>query len=213
MRNKRWLVIPFLLFFLLGCGLISDVQNIKNAATTQLPAILTSAPTTQGMIETIAAQQSSSTCTGTPTAGGLGVSLDTARTVLQMTQQFAFTDGTANGQSAVIVTLTTSGASSFPAIAQGFSAQFIGDVCNLSRVSVTIPRSDQQDTVDQGIGLLNIVLAGTLPPDVQLTFLTWVAQNYSTVAVSGQQQTTIKNMQFTLQRNQTSMLLDIVPAP
>ena len=138
--------------------------------------------------------------------------MDTTRTVLQMTQQFAFADGTADGQPAVIATLTTTGASTFPEIAQGFSAQFIGDVCNLSRITVTVPRSDQQDTVDQGETVLNIVLTGTLPPDVQLTFVTWLTQNYSTVAVSGQQQTTIKNMQFTLQRNQTSMVLDIVPA-
>ena len=224
MRTVRWLVIPILMTFVLGCGLISGVQNIQNVATTQLPAIqnavstqmpaiLTSAPAAQGMIETIAAQQSSGTCSGTPTTGGLGVSMGTAKTILQMTQQFAFADGTANGQPAVIVTLTTSGAADFPAIAQGFSAQFIGDVCNLSRITVTIPRTDQQDSVDQGSNLLNIVLTGTIPPDVQLTFLSWVTQNYSTLAVSAQQQTTIKNFQFTLQRNQTSMVLDILPAP
>jgi hypothetical protein len=129
-----------------------------------------------------------------------------------MTQEFAFADGTANGQPALIATLTTSGASTFPAIAQGFTAQFIGNVCNLSQISVTIPRSDQQDSVDQGLGVLNIVLAGTLPPDVQLTFLTWLTQNYSTLAVAGKVETTIKTMKFTLQRNQTSMLLDIVPS-
>ena len=138
--------------------------------------------------------------------------MDNARSVLQMTQQFAFADGTANGQPAVIVTLTTSGASTFPAIAQGFSAQFIGDPCDLSQISVTIPRTDQQNTADQGVSVLNIVLAGTLPPDVQLTFLTWLTQNYSTLAVAGKVETTIKTMKFTLQRNQTSMLLDIVPS-
>jgi methionine-rich copper-binding protein CopC len=57
-----------------------------------------------------------------------------------------------------------------------------------------------------------MVLTGTLPPDVQLAFVTWLTQNYSTLAVSAQQQTTIKTMQFTLQRNQTSMVLDIVPS-
>jgi hypothetical protein len=234
MRKNRWLVIPFIMVFLMGCGLISGVQGLQNAATTELPALqtaastdlpametaastalpalLTSVPTAQGLIETAAAQLPTSACPGTPTAGGLGISMDTARTVLQMSQQFAFADGTANGQPAVTVTLTSDGASTFPAIAQGFSAQFIGDPCNLSRVSVSIPRTDQQNTSDQGVSVLNIVLAGTLPPDVQLTFLTWVAQNYPTVPVSGQQQTTIKTFQFTLQRNQTSMVLDILPA-
>ncbi len=234
MRKSRLLVIPFLMLFIMACGLISGVQGLQNAATTALPAIqtaastdlpametaastampalLTSVPTVQGLIETAAAQLPTSACAGTPTAGGLGVSMDTARTVLQMTQQFDFANGTVNDQPAVTATLTSSGASSFPAIAQGFSAQFIGDVCNLSQITVTIPRTDQQDTVDQGVSVLNIVLTGTLPVDVQLAFVTWVTQNYPNIAMSGQQQTTIKTMQFTLQRNQTSMVLDIVPA-
>jgi hypothetical protein len=138
--------------------------------------------------------------------------MDTAKTILQMSQQFAFANGNVDGQPAVIATLTTNGAATFPAIAKGFSAQFIGDVCNLSRVSITIPRTDQQDTSDQGVSVINIILTGTLPVDVQLSFLTWVAQNYPVVPVSGQQQTTIKTFQFTLQRNQTSMMLDILPA-
>jgi len=224
MRKNRWLVIPFLMVFAMGCGLISGVQNISNAATTALPALqtaasteipamLTSAPTEQGALETMAAGQTgSSNCPSTPTPGGLGISVDIAKTVLQMTQQFAFADGTADGQPAAIVTLTPNGASSFPAIAQGFTAQFIGDPCNLSRISITIPRTDQQASADQGVGLLNIVLTGTLPVDVQLAFLTWVAQDYPAVPVSGQQQTTIKTFQFTLKRNQTSMVLDILPA-
>ena len=128
-----------------------------------------------------------------------------------MSQQFAIADGTADGQPAAIVTLTANGASNFPAIAQGFTTQFIGDPCNLSRITITIPRTDQQDSADQGTSVLNIVLTGTLPPDVQLSFLTWVAQNYANVPVSGQQQTTIKTFQFTLLRNQTSMVLNILP--
>ena len=212
MKKYRWLVIPFLMIFVMACGLASGVQGLQNAVTTQMPAMLTSAPTAQGMVETLAAQQQgSSTCPNTPAPGGLGISMNTARTILQMTQQFTFADGTANGQPATVVTLTTDGASTFPAIAQGFSAQFIGNVCNLSQVLVTIPRTDQQDSSDQGVSVLNIVLTGTLPVDVQLAFLTWVAQNYPTVPVSGQQQTTIKTFQFTLQRNQTSMVLDILP--
>ena len=234
MREKRWLFIPFLMIFAMGCGLISGVQGLQNAATTALPAVetaastalpavetaastevpalLTSVPTDQGAIETLAAGQTgSSNCPSTPTAGGLGISIDTAKTVLQITQQFAFADGSVGGQPAAIVTLTPSGASSFPAIAQGFTAQFIGDPCNLSRISISIPRTDQQATADQGTTVLNLVLTGTLPIDVQLAFLTWVSQNYPAVRVSGQQQTTIKTFQFNLQRNRTSMVLDIVP--
>jgi hypothetical protein len=235
MHKNRWLVIPFLMLFVMGCGLISGVQGLQNAATTALPALqtaastdlpametaasteipamLTSAPTEQGAIETMAAGQTgSSNCPSTPTSGGLGISVDNAKTVLQMTQQFAFADGTANGQPAAIVTFTPAGASSFPAVAQGFTAQFIGDPCNLSQISVTIPRTDQSASTDQGVTVLNIVLTGTLPVDVQLAFFTWVAQNYPAVPVAGKQQTTIKTFQFNLQRNQTSMVLDIVPA-
>ena len=245
MRKKRWLVIPFLMLFAMGCGLISDVQGLQNVATTALPAVetaastalpavetaastdlpaietaaatevpalLTAVPTDQGAIETLAAGQTgSNNCPSTPTPGGLGISINTAKAVLQITQQFQFADSSVGGQPAAVVTLTTSGASSFPAIAQGFIAQFIGDPCNLSRISITIPRTDQQDTADQGVSVLNLVLTGTLPIDVQLAFLTWVTQNYPTVPVSGQQQTTVKTFQFTLQRNQTSMVLDIVP--
>jgi len=188
----------------------TDLPAAETAAATELPGLLTSVPTAQDMINTLAA---SNTCTGTPTAGGLGISMNTTKTYLQMTQQFTFTDGTANGQPVSTATLTPSGASSFPAIAQGFSAQFIGNVCNLSRIYVTIPRTDQQDTADQGTSVLNIILTGTLPVDIQLPFLTWVAQNYPAIPVSGQQQTIIKTFQFTLQRSQTSMVLNIVPAP
>jgi hypothetical protein len=246
MRKKRWLFIPFLMIFAMGCGLISGVQGLQNAATTALPAVETSAstdlpaletaastdlpaietaastevpalltalPTGQGMLETLAAGQTgSSNCPSTPTAGGLGVSMNTAKSVFQIAQQFTIANGSVGGQPAAIVTLTPSGASSFPAIAQGFTAQFIGDPCNLSRISITIPRTDQQDTADQGVSILNLVIIGTLPIDVQLAFFTWLTQNYPTVPVSGQQQTTIKTFQFNLQRNQTSMVLDILPA-
>jgi hypothetical protein len=233
MRKNRWLVIPFLMLFLMACGLISGVQGLQNvvstnlpavqtaastdlpaletAASTDLPALLTAVPTAQGFLETAAAKIPTGACNGTPSTGGLGVSINTARTILQMSQQFAIADGTADGQPAAIVTLTANGASNFPAIAQGFTTQFIGDPCNLSRITITIPRTDQQDSADQGTSVLNIVLTGTLPPDVQLSFLTWVAQNYANVPVSGQQQTTIKTFQFTLLRNQTSMVLNILP--
>ena len=211
MRNIRWLVMPFLLLFVLGCGLISGVQNLQNAASTQLPGILTSAPTALGAVETVAAEQASSNCS-TPTSGGLGIALDRAKTVLQATQQFTFTDGTVDGQPASTATLASAGASTFSAIANGFSAQFIGDPCNLSRILVTAPYTDQQETVDQGLAAVNILFAAIIPLDVQLPLLAWLSQNYSNVAVSGQQQTTIKNMQFTLSRTQSEMSLEILPA-
>jgi hypothetical protein len=212
MRNIRWLVLPFLMLFGLGCGLISGVQEIQNAATTQLPALLTNVPTAQGMIETLAAQQSSSTCTGTPTSGGLGIGSDRVKAVLQATQQFTFTDGTVDGQPASTATLASAGASAFGAIADGFSAQFIGDPCNLSKIVVVAPYTDQQETVDQGLAAASVLFSAFLPLDVQVSLLPWLAQNYANVPVSGQQQTTIKNMKFTLSRTQAEMRLEIVPA-
>ena len=212
MRTKRWLVIPFVLLFVLGCNMISGVQEIKNAATTQLPELMTSMPTAQGMIQTLAAQQSSSPCNGTPTTAGLGIELGRAKTVLQTTGQFNFTDGSVDGLPASTATLASTGASTFSAISNGFSAQFIGDPCNLSRILIKAPFTDQQATVDQGLAAASLLFSTLMPLDVQLPLLTWLSQNYSKVPVSGQEQTTIKNMQFTLSRTQAEMSLEILPA-
>jgi hypothetical protein len=219
MRKIRWLVFPILLLLLLGCGLLSGIQDIQKAASTvipiistQMPAIMTSAPTALGAIETAAASaMPPSNCPTTPSAGGLGISAENAKTVLQLMQQFTFADGTVDGQPALIATLSPGGESAYPDIAQGFSAQFIGDVCNLSRIKVIIPRTDTQASVDQGTQVVNLALTGTLPVDVQFSFMLWLTQNYASVEVGGQQQTTIKNMQFTLARTQNGMSLEILP--
>jgi hypothetical protein len=212
MRNRRWLVLPILLLFVTAC-LCTGVQNITNAVSTQLPGVLTSMPTAQGMIETLAAQATSSTCPSTPSAGGLGVQLERAKTVLQTTGQFSFTDGTVDNQPASTATLESTGASTFPAIANGFSAQFIGDPCNLTKILVVAPYTSDQATVDQGLAAANILFAAIIPVDVQLPFVTWLATDYSSLSVGDHKQTTIKNMQFTLSRSQTEMNLELVPAP
>jgi len=212
MRPIRLLFIPLIMLFLLACGLTNGIQQIQQAVT-QLPEMLTSAPTALGALETLAATaMPSNQCPATPAVGGLGVSLVNAKAVLQMTQQFTFTDGSLGGQPVSTATLASAAAGGFSAISDGFSAQFIGDPCNLSEIKIIVPRTDQQNSVDQGIQAVNLVLVGTLPVDVQFSFFSWLSQNYSSVAVAGQVQTTIKNMAFTLQRDQTSMLLDILPA-
>jgi hypothetical protein len=209
MRLFRFLAIPLAMLFTLACGLTNGIQQ----AATQLPGILTSAPTALGAMETLAAAQSSSNCfSTTPTSGGLGISMDTVKTVLQITNQFTITDGTIDGQTASTITLTPTAAASFHEIANGFSARFIGDPCNIGKISVTIPRTDQQATIDQGMGLVTILFTGVMPPGAQISFITWLAKEYAAVPVGGQQQTTVENMQLTLQRNQTEMVLDIVPA-
>ena len=137
--------------------------------------------------------------------------MDSVKTVLQITGQFVLTDGTVDGKTVSTVTLAQEAATSFPDIANEFSAQFIGDPCNISEIKVTTPYTDQQATVDQGLGLVNILLAGVMPAGSRIPFITWLTQEYASVPVGGQQQTTIGSMQVTLQRNQTDMVLDIVP--
>jgi hypothetical protein len=210
MKHTRLLAIPVIMLFIVACGLSNGVQQIQSAVT-QLPGVLTSMPTELGGIETAASAQTSSDCT-TTTPGGLGITLDKVKSVLQITQQVTFTDGTVNGQPVSTATLSSTSASTFPSISNGFSAQFIGDPCNLSEIKVTTPRTDQQSTVDEGIGILNILFAGFMPPEVDLPLLTWLSENYGNVPVSGQAQTTIGQMQFTLQRSKTNTItLDILP--
>jgi hypothetical protein len=209
MNRIRFLAIPLVMVFVLACGLSNGIQLIS----TQLPGILTSAPTTIGAMETLSAQQSSSNCPSTPTAGGLGISIYPVKTVVDTTGQFTLKDGTVDGKPASTVTLAQEAAALFPDITNGFSAQFIGDSCNLSEIKVNIPRTDSQASVDQGIGLVNILLAGVMPGGAQIPFVTWLTQEYASLPVGGQQQTTIGALQLTLQRSQTAMLLDIVPVP
>ena len=212
MRHTRLLIIPLIMLFLIACGLSNGIQQIQQAAT-QLPGLLTSAPTELGAVETaVASVQPTSNCPGTPSAGGLGVRLDNARTVLQMTQQFTFTDGTVNGQPASTATIASAASGTLSAISAGFSAVFIGDSCNLSEIKVTIPRTDQQTTVDQGIEVTTVLFSAVLPPETTLGFITWLSQNYANVTVGSQQQTTFGKIQFTLQRDQTNMVLDVLPA-
>jgi len=200
------------MLFVLACGLSNGIQQIQQAAT-QLPGLLTSAPTELGAVETaVASLQPTNNCPGTPAAGGLGLGLDNARSVLQMTGQFTFTDSAMNGQPVSTATLASAASGTFSAISNGFSAVFMGDPCNLSEIKATIPRTDQQTTVDQGIAVTTILFSGVLPPEVTLGFITWLSQNYANVAVGSQQQTTFGKIQFTLQRDQTNMMLDVLPA-
>jgi hypothetical protein len=208
MRRTRFLAIPLVMVFLLACGLTNGISGIA----TQLPGILTSVPTALGAVETLSSQQSSSNCPATPTAGGLGISLDQVKLVLQATQQFVFTDGTVNGQPASTATLGPALTASFPDIATGFSAQFIGDSCNIGELTISLPRNDQQATVDQAVGLIDVLIAAFLPSGDQLAVINWMTQNYGTIPVGGQAQTTAGSMQFTLTRSQTEMVLDILPA-
>jgi len=207
------LSLSVLLLAALACNAATGIRT----AQTEIPAMLTEAPTALGPIETAAAEftppaeSTSAPSDGTPSAGGLGIKLEDVKTVMQVTQQFAFSDGTVDGKPAAIAKLTSTAAASFPTLAAGFSAAFIGDSNNLNEIKVTLPRTEDQATVDEGLGLMSVMFAGILPADVQVGFLAWMTQNYSKVPVDGSKETTVNNFKFTLSRTKTEILLDIVP--
>jgi len=208
MRNVRWMIVlPVFLLAALGCGLLSNVQNgvqqIQSAAT-QLPGMLTAAPTMLGPMETAAAQY-------TPVASGQGLVLQNIKLVLQMTQMFAFTDGTVDGQPAVTAKLNDAGANKFPELKSTFSAEFIGDPASLSQIRITTPRTDAQSTVDEGIGLDNVILSSVMPAEAEPEFLSWLTANFGSVPVDGKLDKTIGNLQFTLERTSTTETLTVTP--
>jgi len=208
MSKIRWLVIPVLFLSLLGCGLISGIQQ----AGSQLPAMLTSMPTALKAMGTMASGQVPA-ANATPAAGRLNISLDDAKKV-QQSGRFSFTDTTEGGQPVSTAVLTTTGGSVSPAIVKGFSARFIGDPANLSQILVTVPRTEDPATAFEEIGIIDDVLQSSLPPDALSTFFPWVTQSYSVVAQSGeQQQTTIMNLQFTMKSSNADITLAVDPAP
>lgn len=222
MRQVRIvLCLSVLLLAALACNAATGIRAAQTeipAALTEAPAMLTEAPTALGPIETAAAEftppaeATSAPSEGTSSAGGLGIKLEDVKTVMQATQQFEFTDGTVDGKPAAIAKLTSTAATSFPKLADGFSATFIGDANNLDEIKVTLPRTEDQATIDEGIGLMSVMFAGILPADAQIGFLTWLTQNYSEVPVGGSKDTTVNNFKFTLSRTTTEILLDVTPA-
>jgi len=208
------LSLSVLLLAALACNAATGIR----AAQTDIPAMLTEAPTALGPLETAAAEftppavSTSAPSDGTPSAGGLGIKLEDVKTVMQVTQQFSFSDGTVDGKPAATAKLTSTAAASFPTLATGFSAAFIGDVNSLSEIKVTLPRTEDQATVDEGVGLVTVMFAGILPADVQIGFLTWMTQKYAGVPVGGSEETTVNNFKFSLSRTDTEIMLDIAPA-
>jgi hypothetical protein len=205
MRIVRLLVLPVLLFAMLGCGLASQVQQFQEAAT-QLPALLTAAPSALSPLETAAAKY-------TPSASGQPLSLSNIKLILEMTQQFEFTDESIDDQPASVARLTKAGKAAFPTQADGFSAAFMGsDPSNLSHIRVTAPRSDDEQSVQEGMGLTNIALSGALSPEIQADFISWLSKNYPGLEVLGMVETNLGDYQFALQRSNTNMMLDISPS-
>jgi hypothetical protein len=215
MRHFRVLIIPFVMLFVLACGLsglTSGINQVKEVAS-QMPELLTSAPTSIGALETLVSTAlPPSNCPDTPQEGGLGIALDRTKSLLGNTGMFTFTDGTVDGQPVSTATLTESGSSTFSAVANGFSAQFFGDPCNLTRILVKSPYTTDKNTIDQGLAATSSLFSTLLPIDVQFSLLVWLPDAYSKVTTSGQEKTTIGTMMFTLTKDQSNIMLEIVPA-
>jgi hypothetical protein len=205
MRTLRWLVLPVFLIAVLGCGLANGLQQ----AVTQLPNALTGMPTALEAMGTAAAGQMES-ASATPAAGRLNIALDSVKKV-QQTGRYTFTDTTEGGQHLSTAVLINEGGSILPVIVKGFSARFIGDPANLSRILVTVPGTEDPATAYEEIGLINDLLEAALPRDVVPTFVPWLTQNFP--PVSGEQQTTIKNLRFTLKKSGADVILEVDPAP
>ncbi|HEY3312347.1 MAG TPA: hypothetical protein VGK00_11970 [Anaerolineales bacterium] len=208
-------MLSFLVLASLGCNAVTRLVSPDDI----LPALMTVAPTALEAVETSAAEMTPPVAATTGPAGaekspesGLGISLKSVRPILEGTQQFTFTDGTVGGQPAVITSLSPSAGTSMPGLTSNFSVAFIGNPDNLGQIRITSPYSDNQAEVDAGLGMLTVVFAAILPPDVLLSFLPWLSENYSKVPEGGSEEMTAKNMKFTLSRFQTQVQLDIVPA-
>ena len=213
-KFKISVCITLLVFAMLACNAATGIR----AAQTEIPALLTSAPTMLGPLGTAAAQMTPSDLltalpitSNTPIPGTLGISLVDVKMVMEITRQFSFKDGTVDGKPASIAMLTSTAAASFPVLADGFSAEFIGDASNLVEIRVTVPRSEDKTTVDQGIGLLSLFFSGILPPQVQMAFIPWITENYLSLAVDGSKELASGNLKFRLSRDQVNMMLDITP--
>ena len=217
MRQTRIVLsISVLVMALLACQAVTRLRT----AQSEIPAMLTAAPTMLGALGTAAAEftpPAPGTGTEQPadgssnSAGGLGIKLADVKSILEATQQFTFTDGSLNGQPAAIASLSSDFAASAPALADGFSAVFAGDPKNLNEIKITIPYSDDQKVVQAGLSMMTVLFAGILPPDVLISFMPWVTDNYSKLQVDGTQEMTARNFKFTLSRTQTSVVLDITP--
>lgn len=207
MRPLHLLFLAVLLLSLLGCERVPGTIPASEQPTTSP----NNTPTQPGSVVNAPSQPSSSHSSSMPTPGGPVIALANVQGVLQMSKQFDFSTATIAGQPATIGKLNTQGASSYSAVADGFSIQFIGDPNNLSLIRVTIPRSDNAETTRQGLAVTNVVCAGLFPPDVLAQTFGWLNQSYAPMPISGKAQTQIKNAQLTLERDASSMILEIVP--
>ena len=214
--NRIVFSLSILVLASLACKTVTGLASPGNG----IPAMLTEVPTALEALGTAAAEitppvevatTGPDSGSNTPSTTGLGISVDNIKTIMQASQQFTFTDETVNGQPAVVARLSSTAAAAMPAGAD-FSAAFIGDSSNLGEIKISMPYSTDQTAVDSAMGMVTVLFASILPPDVLFTFLPWLTENYSKVPDGGSQQMTAGKFKFTLSRSQSIMLLDILPA-
>jgi hypothetical protein len=206
MRPLHLLLLAVLLLSLLGCQRAPSTLP----ASAQPTPLSNNTPSQPGAVVN-APGQSSPGFGSVPTPGGPVIALANVLGVLQMSKQYDFSTGTVAGQPATFAKLNGQGAASFPAVADGLSIELIGDPNNLSSILITIPRSDNAETAQQGLSAASVICAGLFPPDKLAQILAWLNQSYIPMTVSGKEQTKIQNVQMTLERDASSMILEIVP--
>jgi hypothetical protein len=209
MRKTRWMIVlPVLLVSTMACGLLSGIQKVRQAAT-ELPGMLTAAPTVFGPMETAAAKYTPES-DSTPSDDGLGIPFSRPEAVLKLTQEFTFESGTVDDQPAQIATLTSAGKAAFSHV-KDFKAEFIGDPKNLSRIVVSAASGDAT-VMEENSALGTIVIGSSLPPDAKFEFLSWLSANYQSIQKGSTQETTIKNIHFTIKVEQNSVVVELQPA-
>jgi hypothetical protein len=190
----------------------TTAMPLETSTSEAMPTAEATSAATAAATSSVGETPTTTTGGGTSTTGGLGIGLSDIKTAMTGTGQFEFSDGDVNGQSASIAKLTSTAAASFPTLAAGFSAAFIGDPANLSEIKITLPRTGDNPALEENVKLVTLLLAGILPGNVQSQFLTWMNQNFTDVEVGSMKETTIDNFKFTLSRTSTDMVLDVVSA-
>jgi hypothetical protein len=222
----RFVRIVLSLSVLMLASLACKTVTGLGAAQTEIPEMITAAPSELAPIETAAAESIPTAAptaaataaetvepagNGTAPSSGLGIAVDDVKSVMEATQQFIFKDGVVDGQPAVIASLAPSAATNMPGLMDQFSAAFIGDPKDLGEVRITVPYSDDDAAVQAGLGMVTILFSSILPPEALFSFIPWITENYSKIPPGGSEELVVKNLRFRISRVQSDVLLSIQP--
>jgi hypothetical protein len=145
-------------------------------------------------------------------SSGLGISLDSIKKVMETTQLFTFTEGEEGGQPATIVGLNENGSASMPGVSERFLVKLIGDPNDLGEIRMTIPYSDDQASVQAGIGMMTMLFSSILPPNALFSLIPWLSEHYSKIQVGDSEELVVNQQRFVLSRPEMDVNLSITPA-